>query len=76
MNRVKVKSSFIDSIGHDGDTLEVVYKDGKIYRYAGIPVDLYQSVIGAESIGKALKEQVLKGGLEVERVEPETGESE
>ena len=71
MNRTPVKSSFIDSIGYEGDTLEVAYKDGKVYRYAGVPPDLHQSVMGAESIGKALKEQVVNGGFETERVEPE-----
>jgi len=76
MNRTPVKSSFIESIGHESDTLEVVYKDGKVYRYVGVPPDLHQSVMGAESIGKALKEQVLKGGFEAEKIQPEMLETE
>lgn len=74
MNRTLVKSSFIKSIGHEGDTLEVAYKDGGLYKYTGVPVDLYESIVGAESIGKALKEQVLKGGFETEKVEEEKEE--
>jgi len=76
MNRTPVKSSFIESIGHEGDTLEVAYKDGRIYRYIGVPADLYGSVMGAESIGKVLKEQVLKGGFEVEKIQTEMLETE
>jgi len=76
MNRTPVKSSFIDSIGYEGDTLEVAYKDGGLYKYTGVSVDLYQSVMGAESIGKALKEQVLKGEFDVEKIELEIGEAE
>ena len=76
MNRTPVKSSFIESIGYEGDTLEVVYKDGKVYKYTGVPRETYGSVMGAESIGKALKEQVLKGGFEAEKIQPEMLETE
>ncbi len=69
MDRVLVKSSFIDSVGYEGDILEVVYKGGKTYRYIGVPFDLYKSVIGSESIGKAVREHIVKGGFDVEKVE-------
>ena len=72
MNRTQVKSSFIESIGHEGDTLEVAYKGGGLYKYTGVPRETYESVIGAESIGGAFRENILKGGFEVERVEEET----
>ncbi len=71
MNRVEVKSSYIDSIGYDDGILEVAYKDGKVYKYDGVSADLYKSVMDAESIGKVLQEQVLKGGFTTERVEKE-----
>ena len=76
MNRIPVKSSFIESIGYEGDMLEVVYKDGKVYRYIGVPPDLHQSVLSAESVGKAFRENILKGGFEVEKIELETGGEE
>lgn len=71
MNRTPVKSSYIDSIGYEGDILEVAFKDGKVYKYEGVPVGLIESLIGAESIGKAFQEQVLKGGFTVEKDEEE-----
>jgi len=76
MNRTQVKSSFIESIGHEGDTLEVAYKGGGLYKYTGVPRETYESVLGAESIGKAFREQVLKGGFDVEKVKPEIEEKE
>ena len=76
MNRTPVKSSFIESIGYESDILEVAYKDGGLYKYTGVPPDLHKSVVGAESIGKAIKEQIIGGGFEVEKIEPETDESE
>jgi len=71
MTRAEVKSSWVESIGYEGDTLEVAFKDGKTFRYAGVPADLYESVMGAESVGKALRQHILKGGFEVEEVTPE-----
>lgn len=71
MNRTPVKSSFIESIGHEGDTLEVALKDGGLYKYTGVSRETYDSLIEAESIGKVFREQVLKGGFEVEKVEEE-----
>ncbi len=72
MNRVEVKSSYIDSIGYDDGILEVAYKDGKVYKYDGVSADLYKSVMGAESIGKTLQENILRGGFNVQRVEEES----
>jgi len=76
MNRTPVKSSFIDSIGYKDGWMEVAYKDGKVYKYVGIPPDLHQSVMGAESIGRAFRANILEGGFGVEKVQPETGETE
>ncbi len=69
INRLSVKSSYIDSIGYEGDTLEVTFKGGKTFRYVGVPLGIIESVIGAESVGKALQENILKGGFEGEKVE-------
>lgn len=71
MNRTLVKSSYIDSIGYEDDTLEVALKDGKVYRYIGVPADVHECVMGSESIGKAFQEHILKGGFTVEKDELE-----
>jgi hypothetical protein len=52
MTRDAVSSSSIKSIGHDGDTLEVEFHSGKVYRYAGVSATDAAALIGAKSIGK------------------------
>lgn len=74
MNRTPVKSSYIDSIGYEDGIIEITYRSGKVYRYIGVPADEYESVMGAESIGKAFKEHILKGGFTVEKEESEKEE--
>ena len=76
MERIEVKSSYIESIGREANVLEVSFKSGKVFRYIGVPVETYESVLSAESIGRAVREQVVKGGFEAEEVGPETGEGD
>lgn len=53
MVRQPVKSSFIAAIGHDGDeTLEVEFKNGKVYRHVGVPSTHFDELLAAESVGK------------------------
>ena len=53
MERQPVKSSNIKSVGHDpnSNTLEVEFKDGSVYQYAGVDTDKHQALINAKSIG-------------------------
>jgi hypothetical protein len=50
---VKVKSSNIEAIGHDGRThdLHVRFKGGGHYVYAGVNRDIYRAMLGADSPG-------------------------
>lgn len=54
MNRTPVKSSNIKSVGHDPatKTLEVEFNSGGVWRYADVPAEKHQALIGADSIGK------------------------
>lgn len=55
LTRTQVISTDIASIGYDPDThmLEVEFKRGsKVYQYADVPVEIWQSFIGAVSVGK------------------------
>lgn len=40
---VPVRSSNIQSLGHDGKNLVVRFNGGTLYRYAGVPTDVYQA---------------------------------
>ncbi len=54
MERKKVESSNIKSIGYDetDELLEVEFNNGGIYQYKNVPKKLYDEIIGAESVGK------------------------
>lgn len=49
-----VKSSQVESIGHQGDTLAVKFKSGGTYHYHGVTAAQFAALQKAESIGKAL----------------------
>ena len=53
MKRTPVKSGNIAEIGHDSDTgtLEVLYKNGGLYRYAGVDADKHKALMAAPSLG-------------------------
>ncbi len=54
MQRVDVVSSNIKSIGYDENDriLEIVFKGDRIYQYIGVPLDVYTSLMNAQSHGK------------------------
>lgn len=67
IQRQAVQSSNIKSLGHDGSTLEVEFVNGSIFRYHEVPADVFQGVLGADSVGKAFRTKV-KGGFGAERL--------
>jgi len=70
MTRQPVASSNIKSLGHDGSTLEVEFTNGRIYRYAEVSPEVFQGLLGAESVGKHFNQNV-KGRFVGEKVESE-----
>jgi hypothetical protein len=57
---IPVNSSTIDSIGYNQQTnrLTVKFKTGAIYEYLDVPHYVYEAVMSADSIGKALNSEV------------------
>ena len=53
MNRTVVASSNIQSVGYDAEslTLEVEFLAGSIYQYFDVPAQIYDALIGADSVG-------------------------
>ena len=70
MEREDVTSSNIVSVGYDGDEqiLEVEFNGGSVYQYFGVPEDMYQRLMTAESVGRHLGRHI-KGVFRCERVE-------
>lgn len=60
MERDAVTSSNIESIGYDAKTktLEVEFRGGKVYQYAGVPKKIFEDVKNAPSVGRALNMKV------------------
>jgi len=60
MEREKVESSSLDSVGYDprSETLEVEFKNGGVYRYLEVPEDEWRSLRTAESKGSYLNTHI------------------
>lgn len=54
MNRIPIRSTNMKEVGYDLDTntLEIVFRDGGIYRYFGVPESVYDGLISAASAGQ------------------------
>lgn len=50
----RVNSSHIDAIGHDKDGLLVRFKGGSLFRYEGVPKDVFQAGLDAAKEGKSV----------------------
>lgn len=51
MHRVPVHSSSLDSVGYEGNVLEVRFRNGGVYRYFDVPERMYSLLMGADSKG-------------------------
>jgi hypothetical protein len=53
MERVKVKSSIIRSVGYDSETrlLEIEFKNKQVGRFINIPPETFERMMKASSIG-------------------------
>ncbi|GJQ22146.1 MAG: hypothetical protein HBSIN02_25010 [Bacteroidia bacterium] len=60
LNRIPVTSSTVASVGYDPATLtlEVEFTNGTIYQYFDVPEMEYQNLVGAESVGKHLNNNI------------------
>jgi hypothetical protein len=47
---IKVQSSNIDSVDHDGKTLTVKFKSGTTWKY-NVPEPIFRKMLSADSIG-------------------------
>jgi len=55
MNRIKVSSSKINSVGYSEGVLEVEFKNNSIYQYINVPEFLFAQLLRASSKGRFLK---------------------
>lgn len=55
----EVYSSSVDAVDYENGTLRVMWKNGKISAYAGVPERLAGQVMNAPSIGQALRSDII-----------------
>lgn len=60
MERVAVQSREIALLGYDAGRkmLEVTFRRGGVYHYQNVPVDIYQALLQAPSIGTFFSEKI------------------
>ncbi|MFD7897030.1 KTSC domain-containing protein [Streptomyces sp. NPDC059568] len=70
MQRVSVVSSSLASVGYEtrSRTLEVQFKNGGIYRYAGVPEAVHSGLMSAPSKGRYFDAFIKKAGYQATRV--------
>jgi hypothetical protein len=69
MRRVPVNSTTIAEIGYDeaSRTLEIMFRNGRIYQYFDVPEQEYRTLMAASSHGQYLN-QYIKGRYRYARV--------
>jgi len=58
MEMIKVESSNIESIGHDGVDLYVAYHNGRLYEYQNVSKPVYEALMAAPSKGRYFNEYI------------------
>lgn len=70
MKRIPVESSSLSSVGYDSENaiLEIEFKSGGIYQYSGVPQDVYDGLMNAESKGKYFHQYIKNSGYPYSKV--------
>ncbi|MFI6282006.1 KTSC domain-containing protein [Streptomyces sp. NPDC050988] len=70
MQRIPVASTNLASVGYESNsgTLEVQFRNGSIYQYAGVPEAVFSGLMNAASKGAYLDVFVKKAGYPVVRI--------
>ena len=73
MDRTKVVSSNLASVGYDAKTktLEVEFNGGAIYQYFDVPSHVYTGLLFSLSVGKFFRANVKEAGYSYKRVDLE-----
>ena len=55
---VKVRSSNIDEVAYNGDSLYVSYKAGNTYKYTSVPREVYNNLLESDSKGRFINSNI------------------
>jgi hypothetical protein len=61
MELQQVESSMVQAVGYDegSQTLEVVFNNGKTYKYSQVPKEIYEQLLAADSKGSYMQDAVI-----------------
>lgn len=70
MERITVISSDLASVGYDtiNNILEIEFKKGGIYQYYGVPNNIYDGLMNANSLGSYFNKNIKNGGFSFKKV--------
>ena len=70
MERVRVESDAMASVGYDADrrVLEIEFTSGEVYRYFDVPPNLHAGLMAAGSHGQFFAEHIRYAGFDYEHV--------
>lgn len=70
VERIPVSSSNLAYVGYDTEslTLEIGFRNGSVYQYFQVPIDLYRGLLSAASHGSYFDAHIKKGGFPYKRV--------
>jgi len=70
MKRSPVSSSNLSEVGYDPatSTLEIAFKQGGVYQYAGVPTNIYKGLMSAASHGRYFDAYIKKAGYAVRKM--------
>lgn len=60
MRRHRVSSTVIASVAHEGrsNTLEVEFRNGRVYDYFGVPRAVFDDLLASDSAGKYFNDEI------------------
>lgn len=58
MSLIPVSSSAIAAIGYDGYTLVVVFRNSGRYDHPGVPSDVFEELMSADSMGRYYNQNI------------------
>lgn len=58
MDHIRVKSSNIESVAHNGEHMQITFKGGHTYHYANVPAHVFDACLLADSVGKFIADQI------------------
>ena len=70
VNHRPVKSTNLSTVGYDSKrkVLDIRFADSGLYRYSGVPKNVYQNIMRAKSKGKAFHRLVRNAGFDYEKL--------